>query len=74
MVKQRFPNARMSGKLHFTQLSFQPCNKWGLVCAVHAVLAGRTELSFSTGWRLRLFFFLAWLKRLVAVAGRLKSG
>ncbi len=58
-------------QLHFTQLFFQPYNKWGMVCAVNAVLAGRTQLSFSVWWRLRLFFFLAWLNRHVPVAKRI---
>jgi flavin-dependent dehydrogenase len=58
-------------QLHFTQLFFQPHNRWSLVCAVNAVLAGRTELSFAVWWRLRLFFFLAWLNRYVPVAQRI---
>ena len=59
-------------KLHFTQLFFQPYNKWGLVCSVNAVLAGRTDLSFAVWWRLRLFFLLAWLNKHVPVAKRIK--
>jgi FADH2-dependent halogenase len=59
-------------KDHFTQLFFQPCNRWRVVCSTHAVLAGRTELSFGVWWRLRLFFFLAWLNRFVPVVKRIK--
>lgn len=59
-------------KLAFTQLFFQPYNKWGLVCSVNAVLAGRTELSFAVWWRLRLFFFLAWLNQYIPLAKRIK--
>ncbi len=59
-------------KLHFTQLFFQPYNRWGLVCAVNSVLAGRTNLSFAVWWRLRLFFFLAWLNKHVPVAKRIR--
>ena len=59
-------------KLHFTQLFFQPYNKWGLVCSVNAVLAGRTDLSFAVWWRLRLFFLLAWLNKHIPVAKRIK--
>ena len=59
-------------RLHFTQLFFQPCNKWGLVCAVNSILAGRTDLSFAVWWRLRLFFFLVWLNRHVPVAKRIE--
>ncbi len=59
-------------KLHFTQLFFQPQNRLQLVCAVNAVLAGRTDLSFAVWWRLRVFFFLAWLNRYVPVAERIK--
>lgn len=58
-------------KLHFTQLFFQPYNRWGLVCAVNSVLAGRTNLSFAVWWRLRLFFFLAWLNKHIPVAKRI---
>lgn len=58
-------------QLHFTQLFFQPCNRWGLVCAVNAVLAGRTDLSFAVWWRLRLFFLLAWLNQRLPVAERI---
>jgi len=59
-------------KLHFTQLFFQPHTRWGLVCSVNAVLAGRTDLSFAVWWRLRLFFFLAWLNQHVALVQRIK--
>ena len=58
-------------KLHFTQLFFQPYNRWGLVCSVNAVLAGRTDLSFAVWWRLRVFFFLAWLNQHIPVAKRI---
>lgn len=58
-------------KPHFTQLFFQPQNRWGILCAVNAVLAGRTELSLAVRWRLRLFFFLAWLNRFVPVVPRI---
>ncbi len=59
-------------QLHFTQFFFQPHNKWGLVCAVNAVLAGRTRLSFAVWWRLRLFFLLARLNRHVPLAERIQ--
>lgn len=59
-------------KLHFTQLFFQPYNKWGVVCAVNSILAGRTELCFAVWWRLRLFFFLAWLNKRVPVVDRIR--
>lgn len=58
-------------KLHFAQLFFQPYNRWGLVCAINAVLAGCTNVSFAIWWRLRLFFFLAWLNKHVPVAKRI---
>ena len=58
-------------KLHFVQLFFQPYDRWGLVCSVNAVLAGRTDLSFAVWWRLRLFFFFAWLNKHVPVAERI---
>lgn len=59
-------------KVRFTQFFFQPQNRWGLLCAVNAVLAGRTELSFAVWWRLRLFFFLAWLNQHIPIAKRIK--
>lgn len=59
-------------KLHFAQIFFQPYNRWGLVCSINAVLAGCTNLSFAVWWRLRLFFFLAWLNKHVPVAKRIK--
>jgi flavin-dependent dehydrogenase len=59
-------------KLHFTQLFFQPQNRFSLVCAVNAVLAGRTDLSFAVWWRLRLFFFIAWLNKYIPVAERIQ--
>jgi flavin-dependent dehydrogenase len=59
-------------KLHFTQIFFQPYNRWGLVCSINAVLAGCTDLSFAVWWRLRVFFFLAWLNKHVPIAKRIK--
>jgi flavin-dependent dehydrogenase len=59
-------------KLHFTQFFFQPQNRFKLVCAVNAVLAGRTSLSFAVWWRLRLFFFLAWLNKRLPIAERIQ--
>lgn len=59
-------------KLHFTQLFFQPYNRWGLVCSVNAVLAGRTDLSFAVWWRLRVFFFLARVNRHVPLVERIR--
>ena len=59
-------------QLHFTQLFFQPQNRWGLPCAVNAVLAGCTDLSFAVWWRLRVFFLLAWLNKHVPVVERIK--
>lgn len=56
----------------FAQIFFQPSNRFGMVCAINAVLAGRTKLSFAVRWRLRVFFFLAWLNRHMAVAERIK--
>jgi flavin-dependent dehydrogenase len=59
-------------KLHFAQIFFQPYNRWGMVCSINAVLAGCTSLSFAVWWRLRAFFFLAWLNQHVPVAKRIK--
>ncbi len=59
-------------KLHFAQIFFQPYNRWGMVCSINAVLAGCTTLSFSLWWRLRVFFFLAWLNQHVPVAKRIE--
>jgi FADH2-dependent halogenase len=59
-------------KLHFAQLFFQPYNRWGMVCSINAVLAGCTSLPFAVWWRLRVFFFFAWLNKHVPVAKRIK--
>jgi len=59
-------------RLHFAQLFFQPYNRWGMVCSINAVLAGRTKLSFAVWWRLRVFFFLAWLNKFLPLAKRIE--
>lgn len=59
-------------ELHFAQLFFQPYNRYRMVCAINAVLAGRTKLSFAVWWRLRVFFFLSWLNQYVPVAKRIE--
>ena len=56
---------------HFAQLFFQPSNKVQMMCAINSVLAGRTKLSFAVRWRLRVFFFLAWLNKRLPVAERI---
>ncbi len=61
-------------KLHFAQLFFQPVNKYRMVCAINSVLAGSTEPPFAVRWRLRVFFFLAWLNQHVPVAKRIRIG
>ena len=48
---------------HFAQLFFQPTNKHRMLCAINCALAGRTEMTFSTWWRLRLFFTFVWLQK-----------
>lgn len=58
-------------RLHFAQLFFQPHPRWRMLCAINAVLAGRTNLSFAVWWRLRAFFFLAWLNKYVPIAKRI---
>lgn len=59
-------------ELRFTQLFFQPYNRWRLVCAINAVLAGRTSLPFAVRWRLRVFFLLVWLNRRIPLAPRIE--
>jgi flavin-dependent dehydrogenase len=61
-------------RLHFAQLFFQPDNKIGLVCSINAVLAGCTQLPFAVWWRLRVFFFLAWLNKFIPVTPRIAVG
>eukprot|EP01031_Cornospumella_fuschlensis_P050352 gene50352-61599_t len=39
--------------LHFAQIFFQPTNRFRMVCAINAVLAGCTKLSFAAWWRLQ---------------------
>jgi FADH2-dependent halogenase len=59
---------------HFAQIFFQPDNKIGLVCSINAVLAGCTQLPFAVWWRLRVFFFLAWLNKFFPVSPRISVG
>jgi FADH2-dependent halogenase len=56
----------------FAEIFFQPHNKPRMVCAINAVLAGCTSLSFGAWWRLRLFFLLAWLNKFIPVARRIE--
>ncbi|MFA7343836.1 MAG: NAD(P)/FAD-dependent oxidoreductase [Terrimicrobiaceae bacterium] len=50
-------------QIPFAQVFFQPDNRLKMVCAINAVLAGRTELPFAAWWRLRAFFLLVRLNR-----------
>lgn len=59
-------------ELHFAQLFFQPYNRLRMVCAINAVLAGRTTLPWPVRWRLRVFFGLAWLNKYIPVAKRIE--
>jgi FADH2-dependent halogenase len=54
----------------FTELFFEPQDFMKLPSAINAVLAGRPDLPFAVRWRLRLFFFLVWLQKRVALAPR----
>ena len=56
---------------HFAQIFFQPYNRLRMVCAINAVLAGCTQLSFAAWWRLRVFFFLAHLNKQIPVVPRI---
>jgi flavin-dependent dehydrogenase len=58
-------------KLHFAQLFFQPHPRWRMLCAINAVLAGRTKLPLNVRFRLRLFFILAWLNKHIPIAQRI---
>ncbi|MES2593721.1 MAG: NAD(P)/FAD-dependent oxidoreductase [Verrucomicrobiota bacterium] len=58
-------------RLHFAQLFFQPHNRFRMVCAINAVLAGCTKLPFAIRWRLRIFFFLGWLNKRIPVTERI---
>ena len=59
-------------KLHFAQIFFQPTKKMKIMCAINCVLAGRTRLSFAAKWRLRLFFFIAWMHKKVGITEQIK--
>lgn len=59
-------------KLHFAQIFFQPHPRMRMTCSINAVLAGRTSLSFAAWWRLRFFFFLAWLNKRIPVTPRIE--
>jgi len=52
---------------HFAQVFFQPANKFRVLCAINCTLAGRTDLTFATWWRLRFFFTLVWLQKHIRV-------
>jgi FADH2-dependent halogenase len=43
-----------------------------IMCAINCVLAGRTRLSFAAWWRLRLFFFIAWMHKKVGITEQIK--
>ncbi len=58
-------------RLHFAQLFFQPVNKHRMVCAINAVLAGRTRLPPAVRWRLAVFFLLGRLNRHLPVVPRI---
>lgn len=58
-------------RLHFAQLFFQPHNRFRMVCAINAVLAGCTKLPFGIRWRLRVFFFLGWLNKRFPITERI---
>jgi len=53
---------------HFAQIFFQPSNKFRLLCAINCTLAGRTQMTFGTWWRLRLFFTLVWIQKYHPIA------
>jgi FADH2-dependent halogenase len=59
-------------KNHFAQLFFQPHDRMRMVCSINAVLAGCTSLPFAAWWRLRVFFFLAWLNKFLPVTERIE--
>lgn len=59
-------------RLHFAQMFFQPYNRWKMVCAINAVLAGRTTLPFAVWWRLRVFFGMSWLNKFIPLAKRIE--
>jgi flavin-dependent dehydrogenase len=48
---------------HFAQIFFQPANKFGVLCAINCVLAGRPKITFGIWLRLRFFFTLVWLQK-----------
>jgi len=57
---------------HFAQLFFQPSNKCRMLCAINCALAGRTQMTFGTWWRLRLFFALVWIQKRYPLAKPIK--
>ncbi|WP_395748507.1 NAD(P)/FAD-dependent oxidoreductase [Prosthecobacter sp.] len=52
----------------FAQLFFQPTNKHRILCAINCALAGRTQMTFGTWWRLKLFFIFVWLQKRYKIA------
>ena len=52
---------------HFAQIFFQPANKFGVLCAINCVLAGRPKITLGVWLRLRFFFTLVWLQKRINV-------
>ena len=61
-------------QLHFTQLFFQPYNRFRMVCAINSVLAGRTKPNLAIRWRLAVFFLIARLNRHIPLVPRIPIG
>jgi flavin-dependent dehydrogenase len=55
---------------HFRDLWFTPSRRWGLFPAVLSVLAGNWRPSLTTRLRIRLFFALVTLQRVLPIAPR----
>lgn len=60
--------------VHFAQVFFQPTNKHRILCAINCTLAGRTDLTFATWWRIRLFFTIVWLQKHIRLTEPIKIG
>ncbi|MBA4147130.1 MAG: tryptophan 7-halogenase [Verrucomicrobia bacterium] len=56
----------------FMELFMHPREKWDIPSAVVGVLAGELEGGWKISWRMRLFFWMAKMQRILPIAPKLK--
>jgi FADH2-dependent halogenase len=58
----------------FVEVFLEPRNKWHVVSAVNAVLAGETDGGWKIRWRLKLFYLIVALQARWPLVPRLRDG